>query len=125
MSLPAVSGWLSVSGGSVIDLRVGESSGGGRYQLPFLIGKTRQQALDLLNNNRLTVGEEIFEDDADPGTALVYSQNPAYSPRRMMNVGQPVSLVFKDPDTFDFEIYLQEIAHDTLTPEMEEMNDEF
>ena len=111
--------------GSVIDLRVGESSGGGRYLLPFLIGKTRQQALDLLNNNRLTVGEETFEDDADPNTARVYSQNPSYSSQRMMNVGQPVSLVFKDPDNFDFEVYLQEFANDTITPEMDEMNNEF
>ena len=114
--------------GSVIDLRVGESSGGGRYKLPFLIGKTRQQALDLLNNNLLTLGEEEYEDDADPETARVYSQNPSYSPQRMMNVGQPVSLVFKDPATFDFEIYLQEFANDTIDPEvdeMDEMNNEF
>ena len=111
--------------GSVIDLRVGESFGGGRYKLPFLIGKTRQEALDLLNNNLLTLGEEKYEDDADPETARVYSQNPSYSPQRMMNVGQPVSLVFKDPFTFDFEIYLQEFANDTIIPEDDETDYEF
>lgn len=111
--------------GSVIDLRVGESFGGGRYKLPFLIGKTRQEALDLLNNNLLTLGEEIYEDDADPETARVYSQNPSYSPQRMMNVGQPVSLVFRDPSTFDFEIYLQEFANDTIVSEDDETEYEF
>lgn len=111
--------------GSVIDLRVGESSGGGRYKLPFLIGKTRQEALNLLNNNLLTIGEEIYEDDADPETARVYSQSPSYSQQRMMNVGQPVSLVFKDPATFDFDTYLQGFANDTLILEDDGMNNEF
>lgn len=112
--------------GSIIDLRVGESFGGGRYKLPFLIGKTRQQALDLLNANLLTLGEETYEDDADPETARVYSQNPGYTPQRMMNVGQPVSLTFRDPSTFDFDIYLQEFASDTIISEIEEeIDDDF
>ena len=111
--------------GSIIDLRVGESSGGGRYKLPFLIGKTRLEALNLLNNNLLTIGEEIYEDGADPETARVYSQSPSYSQQRMMNVGQPVSLVFKDPATFDFDTYLQEIANDTLNLDTDELNNEF
>ncbi len=111
--------------GSVIDLRVGESSGGGRYKLPFLIGKTRQEALNLLNTNLLTLGEETYDDGADPETARVYSQNPGYSPQRMMNVGQPVSLVFKDPTTFDFDVYLQEFANDTISTEIDESDYEF
>ena len=111
--------------GSVIDLRVGESSGGGRYKLPFLIGKTRQEALNLLNTNLLTVGEETYEDNADPETARVYSQNPAYLPNKMMNVGQPVSLIFKDPFTFDFDVYLQEFANDTIISEDDEIDYEF
>ena len=111
--------------GSVIDLRVGESSGGGRYKLPFLIGKTRQEALNLLNTNLLTLGEEIYEDNADPETARVYTQNPGYSSNKMMNVGQPVSLVFKDPYTFDFDVYLQEFANDTISTEIDETDNEF
>jgi beta-lactam-binding protein with PASTA domain len=111
--------------GSVIDLRVGESSGGGRYKLPFLIGKTRQQALDLLNSNLLILGEEEYEDDADPETARVYSQNPSYTSNRMLNVGQPVSLVFKDPSTFDFDAYLQEFANDTVNTAIDTENNAF
>ena len=78
-----------------------------------------------MNNNLLTIGEEIYEDGADPETARVYSQSPSYSQQRMMNVGQPVSLVFKDPATFDFDTYLQEIANDTLNLDTDELNNEF
>lgn len=111
--------------GSVIDLRVGQSFGGGRFQLPFLIGKTRQEALDLLNNNLLTIGSEIYDDDADPETARVYSQSPSYSPGRLLNAGQPVSLVFKDPSEFDFETHLQTFANDTLNMQMDTLNNNF
>jgi beta-lactam-binding protein with PASTA domain len=110
---------------SVIDLRVGQSFGGGRFQLPFLIGKTRQQALDLLNNNLLTIGEEIYEDDADPETARVYSQSPSYTQGRLLNAGQPVSLVFRDPSLFDFETHLQSFATDTINMQLDTLNNNF
>lgn len=111
--------------GSVIDLRVGQSFGGGRFQLPFLIGKTRQEALDLINNNLLTLGGEFYDNDADPETARVYSQSPSYIPGRLLNAGQPVSLVFKDPSEFDFESHLQTFANDTLNMQMDTLDNNF
>lgn len=111
--------------GSVIDLKVGQSYGGGRFQLPFLIGKTRQEALNLLNNNLLALGGEIYDDNADPETARVYSQSPSYFPGRLLNAGQPVSLVFKDPSEFDFETHLQQFAIDTLNMQMDSLNNNF
>jgi len=111
--------------GSVIDLRVGQSFGGGRFQLPFLIGKTRQEALDLINKNLLTLGGEIYDNDADPETARVYSQSPSYIPGRLLNAGQPVSLVFKDPSEFDFETHLQTFANDTLNMQMDTLDNNF
>lgn len=101
--------------GSVIDLRVGQSFSGGRSPLPFLVGKTREEAISLLNRSLLTLGDETFEDGADPETARVYSQSPAYTSGKLLNPGQSVSLVFKDPSTFDFDTYLNQISADTLS----------
>ena len=101
--------------GSVISLRVGQNAGNGRYQVPFLIGKSREEALSLLRENYLLVGEETFEDDADPLTARVYSQSPSFSGGVMLNAGQSVSLVYRDPLVFDFDAYLEELATDTAS----------
>ncbi|HPJ62021.1 PASTA domain-containing protein [Lentimicrobium sp.] len=100
--------------GSVIELKVGQSIGGARFQVPFLIGKTRQEALQMLESRYLAPGEEVFEDDADPENARVYTQTPSYVKGLLMNAGQTVSLVFRDPDKFDFDAYLQTMGADTL-----------
>lgn len=111
--------------GSVIDLRVGQETGGGRYYLPFLIGKTRQEAHDLINKNLLSVGTETFEDNADPETARVYSQNPSYTENSLLSAGHPVSLVYKDPDSFDFESFMQQFTPDTTLVIDENLNNTY
>ncbi|HLO91896.1 MAG: PASTA domain-containing protein [Chloroflexota bacterium] len=106
--------------GSVIDLRVGEGGGNGRYQVPFLIGKTKAEAEELLKRNNFVLGEETFEDGADPETAKVYSQSPGADQNEFLNAGQKVDLIYRDPEKFDFEKYLE-----SLTPAEsgEEQND--
>lgn len=100
--------------GSVIGLKVGQSMGNGRFQVPFLIGMTHQEANDLLAKYFLTIGEEVFEENADPETAKVYTQNPSYIKGLMLNAGQQVSLVYRDPAVFDFDSYLDLMSADTL-----------
>lgn len=100
--------------GSVISLKVGQGVGNGRFQVPFLIGKTKSDAQHLLARYYLTVGDEVFEDNADPETARVYSQTPSYVRGLMLNAGQPVNLVYRDPAVFDFDAYLELSAADTL-----------
>lgn len=104
----------SILKGSIISLRVGQGVGNGRFQVPFLIGKTKSEAQQLLARYYLTVGDEVFEDDADPETARVYSQTPSYVRGLMLNAGQPVNLVYRDPAVFDFDAYLEVSAADTL-----------
>ncbi len=104
----------SILKGSIISLRVGQGVGNGRFQVPFLIGKTKSEAQQLLARYYLTVGDEVFEDDADPETARVYSQTPSYVRGLMLNAGQPVKLVYRDPAVFDFDAYLEVSAADTL-----------
>lgn len=100
--------------GSVISLRVGQRMGNGRFQVPFLVGKSQAEVHQLLRRYYLAIGEETFEDDADPTTARVYSQNPSYVKGLMVNAGQPVNLVYRDPAVFDFDEYLESIGADTL-----------
>lgn len=109
----------SVLKGSVISLKVGQSMGGGRFQVPFLLGKSQSEAHRLLQQNYLQVGDETFEEDADPSTARVYSQSPSYVRGLMLNAGQQVSLVFRDPEVFDFDAYLDLMAADTLNVEQD------
>ncbi|MFH1121152.1 MAG: PASTA domain-containing protein [Bacteroidota bacterium] len=100
--------------GSVISLRVGQSIGNGRLQVPFLIGKTKAEVMQLLDRYFLSLGDEVFENEADPETAKVFSQSPAFEKGLMVNAGEPVNLVYRDPDVFDFESYLESIGADTL-----------
>ncbi|HAH59843.1 MAG: PASTA domain-containing protein [Lentimicrobium sp.] len=100
--------------GSGIELKVGQSVGSGRVQIPFLLGKTRDEALRLLGDHYLTLGDETYEDDAEPETARVYSQSPSYVKGMLINAGQTVSLVFRDPEKFDFDEYLNLMIADTL-----------
>ena len=100
--------------GSVISLRVGQSTGNGKFKLPFLLGKTRSEAMLILDRYYLSMGEEIFENDADPETARVFSQSPAFSKGLMVNAGQQVNLVYRDPAVFDFEPFLEMMGADTI-----------
>lgn len=105
--------------GSTIALRVGQSVGSGRVQMPFLLGKTRDEALALMGNRYLTLGDETYEDDATPETAKVYLQSPSYVKGMLINAGQTVNLVFRDPDKFDFDEYLFSMGADTLDVQVE------
>jgi beta-lactam-binding protein with PASTA domain len=108
--------------GSVISLKVGQNMGGGRYQVPFLLGKSQAEARQLLQRYYLQVGDEVFENDADPVTAKVYTQSPSYIRGLMLNAGQPVSLVYRDPVVFDFNEYLELMAVDTLAAEQDSVS---
>ncbi len=100
--------------GSVIDLRVGEEAGSGRYSVPFVIGMTKSEAETMLRKFYFVIGEETFEDGADPLTARVYSQSPAHSNTELLNAGQPVNLVYRDPEKFDFEKYMESLQNDEI-----------
>lgn len=105
--------------GSFIELKVGRSVGSGRVQIPMLLGKSRDEALALLGDSYLTLGDETYEDEANPQTARVYQQYPSYVKGMLINAGQTVNLVFRDPQKFDFDEYLNLILADTLETNME------
>jgi hypothetical protein len=65
------------------------------------------------------IGNEIFEDDAVAETAKVYSQSPSADQNEFYTAGQPVNLVYRDPDTFNFEEYLEQLNALDESPDIE------
>lgn len=104
--------------GSVIDLKVGKETGSGRYQVPNLIGKTREEAEAILTRYYFVIGDETFEDNADPATARVYSQHPPANQSEFLNPGSPVNLTFRDPEKFNFDEYLESLNEEDEVQEL-------
>lgn len=106
----------SLSKGSVIDLVVGQGTGSGSFQIPFLIGKTRAQAQVELQRLGLLAGDESFA-DGDSLNARVYQQNPPYVYGRTIRSSSRINLVYRSSTSFDFETYIKELVIDTVPPD--------
>ena len=100
--------------GATIDLVVGAGFGGDKVQVPFLIGKTRADALMEIRRFSLNKGTETFEKGADSTNARVYQQNPPYAVGRFLSLGQSVNLIYRSPKEFDFDTYMQSYKIDTV-----------
>lgn len=100
--------------GVTIDLVVGAGVGGDKVQIPFLIGKTREAALTDIRRISLNKGSETFEQGADSVNARVYQQDPPYAFGRYISLGQSVNLIYRSPEKFDFDSYMQSYKIDTL-----------
>lgn len=100
--------------GATIDLVVGAGFGGDKVQIPFLIGKTRADALMEIRRYSLNKGTETFEQGADSLNAKVYEQDPPYAVGRYLSLGQSVNVIYRSPEEFDFDTYMQSYKVDTL-----------
>jgi eukaryotic-like serine/threonine-protein kinase len=100
--------------GSTVDLVVGSGLGGDKVQIPFLIGKTRAEAIMELKRFSLTIGSETFEDGADSLNSRIYEQEPHYALGRYLNLGSSVSLIYRSTEDFDFDSYVRSYKVDTL-----------
>jgi eukaryotic-like serine/threonine-protein kinase len=100
--------------GSTIDLVVGSGLGGDKVQIPFLIGKTRQEAILELRRFSLNIGTETFDHDTDSLNSRVYEQEPHYAIGRYLNLGNKVNLIYRSSADFDFDSYIQSYKVDTL-----------
>jgi eukaryotic-like serine/threonine-protein kinase len=100
--------------GSTIDLVVGSGLGGDKVQIPFLIGKTRQEAVMELRRFSLNLGTETFNNGSDSLNSRVYEQEPRYAIGRYLNLGREVNLIYRSSEDFDFDSYIQSYKVDTL-----------
>jgi eukaryotic-like serine/threonine-protein kinase len=105
---------VSIPKGSLIDLFVGSGIGGNEVTIPFLIGKTRTEAITDIRHLGLDLGIESYESEADSLNARVYMQIPMYIFGKKISTGSTISLTYRSTENFDFENYIQNLVIDTV-----------
>ncbi|HAJ99175.1 MAG TPA: hypothetical protein DCM62_04045 [Bacteroidales bacterium] len=99
-----------VNKGTSIDLVIGQGLGQNLVAVPMLIGQTRAEAIATLQRSSLSVGLEDFLDEANDNPR-VYQQTPDPTLRsQFLLAGQPVNLVYRSANRFDFQQHLSSIA---------------
>ena len=85
--------------GSKINLILGSGLKDEKIPIPFLLGKSKDEATTMLHAASLNVGAEFYEDGATASKAFVYKQSPAYSEHNFVNLGTTIDLWYKpNPD---------------------------
>ncbi|MFU8844499.1 MAG: PASTA domain-containing protein [Bacteroidales bacterium] len=99
--------------GSTIDLIIG--SGERRYMIPipFLIGKTREEAIFELNMASFNLGVEFYLDTVPAGQMRVYLQEPMWDSELRSYPGDSIHLWYRSDMQFDFESYLNTMKSDS------------
>ena len=98
-----------VEKGTAIDLVIGKGLGESTVEVPFLLGKTRNEAIAALHAVSLNVGTEEFLDN-ESDDPRVYQQSPDASlQKQRLLAGSAVNLVYRSGNSFDFEEYLSEM----------------
>ena len=99
---------------STIDLVLGKGVNNKRIPVPFLIGKTRAEAVNMIKNFSLNLKDEYFLDTDDKSHARIYKQFPAAIPDTLVNLGDAVSLWYRSDEFFDFDSLIESFKPDTL-----------
>lgn len=99
----------SVEKGTKIDLVLGTGQGSNNVSVPLVIGRTREEAIRIVNSSSLNIGEEIYMDD-NQENPMVFRQTPnVLSSPQKVPMGSTVDLYFRSADDFDFEEYTKEL----------------
>ncbi|NOX46161.1 MAG: PASTA domain-containing protein [Chlorobi bacterium] len=101
--------------GSVIDLLVGTGDKRYKVPVPFLIGKSRDEAIYEINVASFNLGNEIFMDSIADEHAKVYMQEPRWDTEYPFFPGDSIHLWYKSDERFDFETYVLVLTADSLT----------
>ncbi len=103
-----------IAKGSMVDISIGSGSGGTESLIPFLIGKSRAEAIALIMRSGLVLGNESYNGYSDSLNAKVYDQSPMYVYGKKISNGTTISLIYHSGETFDFESYIQTLQIDTI-----------
>ena len=101
--------------GSVIDLLVGTGDKRYKVPVPFLIGKSRDEAIYEINVASFNLGNEIFMDSITDEHARVYMQEPRWDTEYPFFPGDSIHVWYKSDERFDFETYVLVLTADSLT----------
>jgi len=108
---------IMIKKGSFIDLILGKGKDEEKTSVPFLLGKTHNEAIKLINEYSLNVGKEVFENGADTSNGRVYRQNPPYSKKTSVALGSIVNIWYKSEKKFNFKAFLEKYKNDTISDE--------
>ncbi|MBN2173397.1 MAG: hypothetical protein JW731_04655 [Bacteroidales bacterium] len=100
--------------GSLIDLVIGSGDRKYKIPIPFLIGKTREEAIYDLNIASFNLGNEFYMDSITDEHARVFMQDPIWDSDLPYYPGDSIHLWFKSDELFDFDAYLQTFLPDSL-----------
>lgn len=100
--------------GSAIELVLGKGLKGDKIKVPFLIGKTESEAINILSNSSFNIGFLNYFDERDKMHSRVYSQQPEAKENYNVEYGTLVDLWFRSDLVFDFDSLLIVYAADTL-----------
>ncbi len=103
--------------GSVVDLIIGSGRGAGPAAIPFLIGKSRDEARSMIARLGFTAGDEFYSNGCDSTNGQVYEQTPVYVYGKRVDQGTVFSLTYKSGENFDFDEYIRKMVIDTIQPE--------
>ncbi len=100
--------------GSPVQLVLGKGLEAEIISVPFLIGKSEEEAFDFLNNAMLNVGNVTYFDEKDKLHSRVYLQSPATRADTVLVPGSSVDLWFKSDLDFDFDRLIKSMEADTI-----------
>lgn len=99
---------------SMIDLVVGTGDKLYKIPIPFLIGKTREEAIYDLNIASFNLGNEFYMDSISDQTARVFMQEPRWDSELPYYPGDSIHLWYKSEELFNFDEYLMILSMDSL-----------
>lgn len=82
--------------------------------VPFLIGLTKEQAIDAIHKASFNIGIEYFLDTEDPLHARVYRQNPAWKEDEVLMKGESINISLRSDLDFDFDALILQLRPDTV-----------
>lgn len=98
--------------GSKISLTLGQGLRDEKTQVPFLLGKTREEAINILHASSLNVGAEFYEAGAGENKAFVSRQRPVYSANAYVYLGTSIDLWYKPKADFDIQMLQQQLLQE-------------
>jgi beta-lactam-binding protein with PASTA domain len=80
---------------SKIDLVLGDGLKGDKVDLPDLIGLKKSNALNILEENSLSIGSEVYDKSVeDTSKAIVYRQFPIFESNAKVSMGRAIDLFY-------------------------------
>ncbi|OYT12970.1 MAG: hypothetical protein B6I19_07555 [Bacteroidetes bacterium 4572_114] len=105
---------MEIQKGSAIELVLGKGLDGEKIEVPFLIGKTEAEVIDILNSSSFNVGFLKYFDERDKLHSRVFNQQPAGSTNYRVDYGSYVDLWFRSDLDFNFDSLIIAYGSDTL-----------